>query len=103
MNAFIRLKNLLCLVVLITLAGVATLHAEPLLDKVISIEVKRIPLQKTLELISRKGAFYFSYNSSIINSDSIVSVNLNNAPVKRVLNTLLNKNYEFVETGNYII
>lgn len=102
MNAFIRLKTFLCLVIMIA-GSVATASAEALLDKVISIEVKRAPLQKTLELISRKGEFYFSYNSSIIKSDSIVSINLNNSPVKHVLNTLLNKNYEFTETGNYII
>ncbi len=103
MNAFKRLRTFMCLLVIFMPATFSTVNAEVLLNKIISIEVESTSLQKTLEMISRKGGFYFSYNSNIVKGDSIVSLNLNNAPVKRVLTTLFNKKYEYSETGNYII
>ncbi|HWB25876.1 MAG TPA: hypothetical protein VG738_10375 [Chitinophagaceae bacterium] len=102
MNAFARLKFFLCLLTIIMLYA-GKLDAETLLDRTISLEVKSETLQKTLELISRQGEFYFSYNSNIVNSDSIVSVTAVDTKVKQVLLKLFNNSYEFSETGNYII
>src|SRR4051812_37351320 len=103
MNASTRLTTFLCLFAAIISVAPLTGRAEVLLNKIISIDVRHAPLQKTLEIISRKGEFYFSYNSTIINSDSIVSVSATNTPVKQVLAQLLSKSYDYAENGNYII
>ncbi len=79
------------------------LHAQALLDKRITLEVKRQRLDDVLTIISDKGGFAFSYNSSIIKRDSLVSLHANDQTVRQVLNQLLNMQYEYKESGNYII
>jgi len=101
MNAVKRLKTLLYITILLSCFTIH-LHAEGLLNRAISVTASHMPLQKVLELISRKGEFYFSYNSSIVNGDSVVSISASNTPVKQLLAQLL-KNYQYTETGNYII
>jgi hypothetical protein len=77
--------------------------AQSLLTKNISLDVSRQRLDQVLEIISNKGNFYFSYNSSIIPQDSLVTMAISNKPVREVLNQLFPSNYEFRESGNYII
>lgn len=102
MNAVTRLKTLLCPFIAILFIMPVIARADTLMSKVVSIDAKRMPLQKILELISRRGNFYFSYNSTIINGDSLVTFSASNASIKQVLSQLL-KNYQYSETGNYII
>lgn len=103
MNALQRLAAFLCFLVTIMVFKPVKVRAENLVDKVITISAKHIPLQKLLEQISRSGGFYFSYNSNIINSDSMVSLNAVNITVKQLLQQLLNSSYQYSESGNYII
>ena len=77
--------------------------AQNLLDKNISIEVSRQRLDNVLEILSNKGNFFFSYNSSIIQPDSLVTLHLQNRPVREALLNLFGTGYEFRESGNYII
>ncbi|HEU5168487.1 MAG TPA: STN and carboxypeptidase regulatory-like domain-containing protein [Chitinophagaceae bacterium] len=73
------------------------------LQKNISLEVNNQRLDNVLEILSNKGDFYFSYNSSIIKKDSLVSFRASNKTVKEILSLLFNTTYEFRESGNYII
>ena len=73
------------------------------LNRNVSIEISRQRLDNVLEILSNKGNFYFSYNSSIIKKDSIVSFSVSNRTVRQVLDLLLPDHYEFRESGNYII
>ena len=77
--------------------------AQNILEKSISLQVSRQRLDNVLELISNKGNFYFSYNSNIIRKDSLVTLSVQNREVKEILGILLPDNYEFRESGNYII
>lgn len=77
--------------------------AQSILDKNLSINVTRQRLDDVLEILSNKGNFYFSYNSSIIKEDSLVSITANNKSVRDILNTVLPVGYEFKESGNYLI
>lgn len=74
-----------------------------LLSKPVSLNVKNQRLDNVLEILSNKGDFYFSYNSSILKKDSLVSISLSNRSVREVLTTLFNETYEFRESGNFII
>ncbi|MCG2617810.1 secretin and TonB N-terminal domain-containing protein [Terrimonas sp. NA20] len=89
--------------ILIFLVTSVKLNAQDLLSKNVSIDVNRQRVDRVLELLSNKGRFYFSYSSSIIRKDSIVSINVYNKPLKEVLDQLFGNGYEFVENGNYII
>lgn len=77
--------------------------AQNLLSKNISLEINRQRLDNVLEILSNKGDFYFSYSSSIVKKDSIVSISTSNKTLKEILEQLFNSSYEFIESGNYII
>ena len=90
----------LCLVLILT--SVSSI-AQNLLDKNISLEVNQQRLDHVLEIMSNKGNFFFSYNSSIIQSDTLVTLKIFNRPVREALSQLFGAGYEFRESGNYII
>jgi hypothetical protein len=77
-------------------------HAQGLLNKTISIDVRQQRLDNVLEIISNKGNFYFSYSSNIVRKDSLVSLSANKT-VGQILDQLFPDHYEFRESGNYII
>jgi len=77
--------------------------AQSILERNISMEVNRQRLENVLEIISNKGNFFFSYNSTIIRPDSLVTLNVNNRSIGEVLSILFGNGYEFRESGNYII
>jgi hypothetical protein len=77
--------------------------AQSILDRRISIEVNIQRLSDVLKLISSKGDFYFSYNSSIIARDSLISFSASNKPVKQVLDQLCGNRYKWQQSSNYII
>lgn len=78
-------------------------QAQNLLNRNISLDINKQRLDNVLEIISNQGNFFFSYNSSIVKKDSLVSVSANNKPLKDVLNQILGTGFEYMESGNYII
>lgn len=99
MNAFYRKGVMLCFILCI---GICT-SAQTILNKNITIQVNRQRLDNVLEIISNSGNFYFSYNSSIVKRDSLITMNFSNKPVRDVLNYLFNNRYDYIESGNYLI
>ncbi len=73
------------------------------LNKIISVNVKSLPLQDALTVISNEGDFTFSYNSKVVKKDSIVSISAKSKSVHDILRTLFKSGYDFKESGNYII
>ncbi|MBD0287324.1 MAG: hypothetical protein ICV79_18145, partial [Flavisolibacter sp.] len=77
--------------------------AQSILNRTVPLQVTNQRLGSVLEILSNKGNFYFSYNSNIIKKDSLVTLSASNKTVKEILDLLLPDNYEFRESGNYII
>ena len=96
------LSNRLLITGLLT-AIVSLASSQNLLNKNITIEANSQRLDNVLEILSNRGNFYFSYNSNIIKKDSIITLASSSKPVKQWLEILLPDNYEFRESGNYII
>src|SRR3982751_6908224 len=88
---------------LLMLIVVTTIHAQHPLSRSVSLDVSRQRLDNVLEIMSNKGNFFFSYNSNIIRKDSLVSLSVKDREVRQILDILLPDNYEFRESGNYII
>ncbi len=88
--------------VLIVFASMSS-AAQNILERNISIEVNNQRLDHVLEIMSNKGNFFFSYNSTIIQSDTLVSLKATNRTVRDALFMLFGSGYEFRESGNYII
>ncbi|HSC53576.1 MAG TPA: STN and carboxypeptidase regulatory-like domain-containing protein [Phnomibacter sp.] len=91
----------LVLAILLALQGVG--RAQSNLSKTVSINMNRQPLADVLEIISNQGNFYFSYNSAFVRRDSLVSISASGKTVQQVLLQLFNSQYEFKESGNYVI
>src|SRR3954469_2081903 len=101
MNAFLRLKKYFFILIILNIP--ASLFAQSILEKTISVRFDNQRLDNVLEIISNKGNFYFSYNSNIIKKDTLVTFSVTNKSVKQILDVLLPDQYEFRESGNYII
>lgn len=80
----------------------AGVHAQNILNKKISISVTQKKLPEVLQAISREGDFYFSYDSRIVNKDTIISLRIN-ATVQDVLNKVFPGTMDYIESGNYLI
>ena len=92
-------KTLLC----ILLSSPLVTQAQSLLQKPMTIDVKKQRLDNVLEIISNKGNFYFSYNTKALKADSLISLSVSNKSVGQVLQMLFPDNFEFRESGNYVI
>jgi len=96
-------RRILLCVVLTAGMAFSGAHAQGILNKIVPLEVNRMRLDNVLEILSNRGNFYFSYNSSIIKKDSIVSISASNKTVRQLLDQLFDNTYEFMESGNYVI
>lgn len=90
------------LLLLFTCLLYAGAHAQNILNKKISISVTQKKLPEVLQAISREGDFYFSYDSRIVNKDTIISLRMN-ATVQDVLNKMFPGTMDYIESGNYLI
>jgi hypothetical protein len=99
MNAFFRKGMILCLLLCVGICA----SAQNILNKNITVQVSKQRLDNVLEIISNNGNFYFSYNSSIVKRDSLVTMSFTNKTVREVLNYLFNNRYDYIESGNYLI
>ncbi|MBB3700149.1 hypothetical protein KMW28_14745 [Flammeovirga yaeyamensis] len=73
---------------------------ESLLNRVISINIRNEPIEDALEIISDKGGFLFSYNSSIIDKNQLISKRIQNKTIENILYDILGDSYEFRQVGN---
>lgn len=98
-------------VVLIRVAAVFSLFfltvfhvgAQGPLSRRVSLQINQQRLDQVLEIISNQAGFYFSYNSRLVRKDSLVSISIQNRPVKEALQQLFGAGFEFRESGQYVI
>ena len=100
-----RLKNWVVKTIAVVFLLLVCHHgsAQNILNKNLTINVSHQRIDDVLEIISNKGNFYFSYNSSIVKKDSLVSISAANKTVKEILDQIFSTGYEYKESGNYII
>ncbi|MDF1550470.1 MAG: hypothetical protein P1P88_21795, partial [Bacteroidales bacterium] len=90
-----------CLLLLLQINGLAQ---NSLLARKISINIENTKIEDALDLISKKGRFYFSYNSAIFEEEKIIpSLKENNVSVKSLIEKIFDDKIEAFETGKYII
>ncbi|MBI3137928.1 MAG: hypothetical protein HYZ15_05020 [Sphingobacteriales bacterium] len=91
------------LFILIFFCSVGTAYGQSVLNRSVTLDVNRQRLDQVLEIISNKADCYFSYSSSVVKKDSLVSLSVRNKTLKEVLALLFNTSFEFRESGTYII
>jgi hypothetical protein len=84
-------------------AQVATVDYRRNLSKGVSLNVKQERVGNVLQMISKAGGFYFSYNGVLFRQDSLVSLNVKNVPVREVLDQLFDGKVDYKENAEYII
>ena len=80
-----------------------SLYSQSVLDKQLTVDFRQQRLDKALETLSRMGDFYFSYSSTLLRRDSLVTLSAQNKTVRQILDLLFQGNIEYKENGNYII
>ncbi|HVW59618.1 MAG TPA: STN and carboxypeptidase regulatory-like domain-containing protein [Puia sp.] len=80
-----------------------SLYSQSVLDKQLTVDFRQQRLDKALETLSRMGDFYFSYSSTLLRRDSLVTLSAQNKSVRQILDLLFQGNVEYKENGNYII
>ncbi|WP_221393697.1 STN and carboxypeptidase regulatory-like domain-containing protein [Dyadobacter sp. NIV53] len=103
MNDIFTLLKVSILTVIISTGCTVNCHAQKLLNKQISIAANRQPVSEVLKTISSQGGFYFSYGGDVVPADSLVTITIDNKPVREILDVLLTGQFQYKETGNYII
>jgi len=73
------------------------------LETRINIAITHQSVEKALAIISASGDINFSYNSDQIPLDSIVNLNFENKEIYKILNHLLQNNFQYKTTGTHII
>ena len=77
--------------------------AQSNLSRLVTVNLQQQRLADALDELSRKGNFYFSYNSNILPEDSLVTVVAHNQTIKDVLDNLLPGSFEYKEAPRYVI
>lgn len=85
------------------LGSAFTVCGQDLLDRKITINASNQRLADVLKQISNQGGFYFSYNSHIINRDSLVNLSVTNRSIRQILDQLFNRNVDYKQSNNYLI
>ncbi|KXX69905.1 STN domain-containing protein [Flammeovirga sp. SJP92] len=73
------------------------------LQRIISIDIKKQSLEAALDEIKNQGGFSFSYNPSILDLGKEVTFKGQNVTVKAVLTNILGYDYEFKQIGTHVI
>jgi hypothetical protein len=103
MNCILTLLKVLIFTVVICTGGTTHSFAQKLLSKRISVAANRQPVSEVLKTIGNQEGFYFSYDGDVIRGDSLVTLAVERKPVREVLDILLTGQFQYKETGNYII
>lgn len=75
----------------------------PLLERPVSLIVENEKAPLVLNRIGQAAGFSFSYNSSIVDPELVVNLNVQNLTVRQVLNEIFNGSLNYKAKGNYVI
>ncbi|WP_316804429.1 hypothetical protein [Pedobacter nototheniae] len=73
------------------------------LSKLVSVTVKQERVSNILQMLSKAGGFYFSYNGTLFHQDSLVNISVKNTPVREVLDKIFDGKIDYKESDEYII
>ncbi|NLR90205.1 STN domain-containing protein [Flammeovirga agarivorans] len=92
------LTSIFVLILIQNVSGVNT--RRDLLDRIITIEFKKVPLEDALDKVSEKGGFSFSYNPSIIDFNQLISLKVQNTTIEQILLEMFGSAYDFKQVGD---
>ncbi|MCW5912717.1 MAG: STN domain-containing protein [Cyclobacteriaceae bacterium] len=75
----------------------------PLLERPVTLSAENEKITLALNRIAQSAGFSFSYNSSLIDPDQVISINAQNLTVRQVLNEIFQGALNYKAKGNYVI
>src|SRR5690349_16666281 len=88
---------------LLSMYSVLPAQDTPYLERIITITFDQEPLGEALKKLAQKEGFTFSYNSSILDANKLVTYKFVNKTVREVLDQLLEGMVQYKVKGKYII
>lgn len=73
------------------------------LSRRVTLKLKHQKIAEVLNQISTSGKFYFSYPGNLFNTDSLVTISVQNMPVRTVLDQLFRGKVDYKENGAHVI
>jgi hypothetical protein len=97
--------NKLAIIAIFFLSSIAAFCQSPIpfLERTITIGFKNERLDAALKKISEKGGFTFSYNSSIVQNEKIITKTFDRKTVREILDELFEGTIHYKARGKYII
>jgi hypothetical protein len=90
-------------VVLMILCSAGQLQAQSFLQKKISISTQQKSYGETLEMIAKNGGFHFSYNTALVPFDSLMSLDIQEQQIEKILQLLLPADVQYKVSGSHVI
>ncbi|MEZ4804166.1 MAG: STN and carboxypeptidase regulatory-like domain-containing protein [Bacteroidia bacterium] len=75
----------------------------PILDRIVTVKVVNESISKTLNIISEAADFNFSYNNSVLNTNSKVSIHAEKRSVQEVLDQLFQGQVTYQQIGKHLV
>jgi len=101
-NQILKIAAVLVAVLLFT-NTLSNAQTQQIQERKISIDLKKSPIQTVLREIEKDGAFVFSYNTTLIPRDSLVTIKVDGLTVADALKMLFQDKYQFTENKNFLV
>lgn len=98
-----RLFIFTLLFILITCAFTQVVSAQNNLARGVSFQVNKIKIADLLNEIGKRGGFFFSYSSDMVYTDSVVTLDVSDKPLRQLLDELFQQAVAYKEAPGYII
>ena len=92
-----------CAFLLLLFLSCSLFAQEKILQQKVSVDFRNITMYDALVQIERKAGFYFSYDNQFIKNQKKISFTATDAPVKEILDRLLDKEYYYIINNNKIV
>lgn len=77
---------------------------DSVLNRIISVQADNIPVATMLHTITREYGIYFSYDASLVNTERLITLEIDKKPVREVLaQTFPRGEFRFIPKEDYII
>lgn len=97
------MKAIISILFLSVLSFSATPQNQPPLERRVNLEMKDKTIEWVLTEVGKQADISFSYNPEAVGSSQKINLNIDNQPVRYVLNELFGGNMTYRERGKFII
>lgn len=76
---------------------------QDMLQRRVSVQATRKPVREIFKSVEKQAGFYFSFDNSLVNTDSLVTISAKNKTVEDVLKSVFGSRYQYLESADHLI